>query len=516
MRALLVSPCLLFCPILLAAPVPVGSRTAAPSAKQEWIPEALNYAQSLLSVVNQVSASYVREVDQVDLLEAALTGLYQAARQPVPSNLRAELKRLDDAERVNFLIRARHHLGSCAMLQNHRDLLESCRTMLRTLDPHSGVITLEDRKNQPWGDQPVGIGLELADNFGAGPLRVSKVHPGGSAQRAGMLPGDVITEIEADPVEGKTSAQATSLIQKHARAGAYPGWNLDIPPPGMPEAAPRPVRVTFARPGQKLRQITLEFQTGRPESVLGVIRRQKNTWDYLLDRKHKVAYVRITSLNRGTADELIHVLAGVAEEARGLILDLRWCPGGFLDEALNVSGLFLDEDRLITEIRGRKDTRKEYRNPQTRHYLSLPLVVLVNGETSGGAELVAAALQDHQRATIVGQRSRGKASVQTALYISLPGSGIKLTSGEFIRPSRKNLHRRSDSRRSDDWGVRPSPGLEFRISPDLNRHLHDAYDRLALRPGTSIKRLSLDDPTEDPQRQAALAAVLDRMRAARP
>jgi carboxyl-terminal processing protease len=192
---------------------------------------------------------------------------------------------------------------------------------------------------------------------------------------------------------------------------------------------------------------------------------------------------------------------------RGLILDLRWCPGGFLNEAVNVAHFFLKESMVAT-VKSREGREVEYKTPaMEEHAADLPLVVLVNGSTSGGAELIAAAIQDHQRGRIAGQRTLGKASVQTPIEL-VDDKKLKLTTGTFIRPSGKNLHRFPDSKTRDDWGVRPDDRLEYRISADMDRQLREWWQLQSIRPGSSREILPLDDPSADPPRQAALEALL--------
>jgi carboxyl-terminal processing protease len=148
-------------------------------------------------------------------------------------------------------------------------------------------------------------------------------------------------------------------------------------------------------------------------------------------------------------------------------------------------------------------------------FSTFPMIVLVNGETTGGGEMIAAVLQDNKRAYIFGQRTRGKGSVQkfvdlgpaTLMRYPLPSTSLKLTNGYLIRPNGKNLNRFPESKPRDDWGVRPDPGLEFRTSPLLSKKLHEWYDLQSLRPGTSSDSLPLDDPDADPLRQAALAKM---------
>src|SRR5262249_58837360 len=205
---------------------------------------------------------------------------FEAARQPAPANLAAELKRLtDEAALVAFLVKTREQLGPCEALAGHQALLASCRAMVASLDPYSALITEDDRKDQPWGDQPLGVGLELADNVGVGPLRVGKVHPGGPAQKAGIRPGDVIERIDGKAVGGLTSAQAAALVQREGTLMARVGFRSDVSLDGTLDAPPRPVKLRLARPGRAPWEVSLEHQTRRPESVLGVRRGDDNSWD---------------------------------------------------------------------------------------------------------------------------------------------------------------------------------------------------------------------------------------------
>ena len=163
--------------------------------------------------------------------------------------------------------------------------------------------------------------------------------------------------------------------------------------------------------------------------------------------------------------------------------------------------LFLGDVPVAT-IKSRNEEDIVYRGGGPSKLADLPLVVLVNGETSGGAELIAAALQDHGRARVVGQRTLGKGSVQRPLQVDLPGVPMKVTTGTFVRPSGKNLHRFPDSKATDDWGVKPD--VEFRVSPQFGRELKAWWLAQTLRPGPSMDRLPLDDLTNDAQLRAAV------------
>jgi carboxyl-terminal processing protease len=233
----------------------------------------------------------------------------------------------------------------------------------------------------------------------------------------------------------------------------------------------------------------------------------------MLDRERKIGYVRIASLEHGVADDVeAAVTALKAAGMRGLILDLRWSPGGFLTEAVLVARLFLKESPIAKVQSRLADQSQPYSAQSDGPFINFPLVVLVNGETMGGSELIVAALQDNKRALVVGQRTFGKASVQTLLSVAIPDTGLKLTSGSFVRPSGKALHRFPESKLSDDWGVRPEDKHAIPLTPDLSRQMRDWYLLQALRPSSCNDVLPLDDPETDVQQRAALRAVVDLLK----
>jgi carboxyl-terminal processing protease len=512
----------------LAAPGPQASPPCPDRRAQRA--EARRFATQLVTVIDQVVEHYIRPVSKEELTHAALVGLYQAARKPVPRDLRARARqaaglstglraRMVEAlssvspgeEPLEKLVqKAREEVGRAEALEGQNALLVCCRAFTRLLDPHSGIVTAQEQQRAMALDlEAEGFGLELCDMAPGRPTVVEVVQLGSSAQRAGLRPGDVLTHLDGKPIAQAPPSLWLALRNRRVVAEVPP-----IQGPELGKAAPEPVRAllaTYRRPGEAgSRQGVLLRERYRPETVLGTARRQDNRWRWWLDEKKKIAHVRLITLGRGSADELRGVLAGLkAQGMRGLLLDLRWCPGGYLNEAVEVADLFLGTCTVATvKSRNREDT--VYRSTDVNKLRDFPLVVLVNGDTSGGAELIAAALQDHKRAVVAGQRTLGKASVQTPLHLGMEGVGLKLTSGTFLRPSGKNLHRFPESTPGDDWGVRPDPGAEFRMSVELGRRLRDCWQWQSLRPGSSRERLPLDDPRADPQREAA-RAVLEKM-----
>jgi carboxyl-terminal processing protease len=282
----------------------------------------------------------------------------------------------------------------------------------------------------------------------------------------------------------------------------------------VPTVAVQNPDITVRAPGKsEPRTFKLERAEYRPETVFGVRRREGGAWDHMIDPERKIGYIRVGALEHGTAEDVQQALTRLmADQMRGVILDLRWSPGGFLNEAIWIARLFLQKGVIATVESRRAQDEQVYKADADGAFLDMPVIVLVNSETMGGAELIAAALEDNQRGVIAGQRSFGKGSVQTVLTLPYPEMGLKLTSGSFLRPSGKGLHRFPDNKHADDWGVRSEPGLEMRLSGDLSTQLREWYLIHALRPVQSDEALPLDDPEKDPQRQQALLAMRARVR----
>jgi carboxyl-terminal processing protease len=162
---------------------------------------------------------------------------------------------------------------------------------------------------------------------------------------------------------------------------------------------------------------------------------------------------------------------------RGLILDLRNNPGGLLRAAVEISDLFLTEG-VIVSTKGRNHKDEIYHAKPEGTLLSgpngdVPVAVLINKFSASASEIVAAALQDHKRAVIVGERSYGKGSVQNIILMENDTSALKLTTASYWRPSGKNIHRFPDKKDfeaakidPDEWGVKPNEGMEVKMKDD--------------------------------------------------
>jgi carboxyl-terminal processing protease len=540
---------------LVAGPAPSRDDTSSvPPAKREAIKkEARDYALNLLTNVGLIRGQYVRELSQEDLLEAAIGGLYDAAQSPRPSELRSRLtppKKTDPVPKVTnppkpetpppaalpglpglpppssgptqapWLVERiaaiRESLGNPESLRDGRDMLASLRGITRILDPYSVIMTAEEQQRAEVHEQNTGTGLALAEGADVWPLVIRAVVPGSPAQKAGLRPGDAITHIDDREAKGLTSDQAVQRIN-----GGSEGRDMILTAkpvaPSVRDTEAASVKLTVRpRDGGEPRTITVARESFSAETVLGVTRNPDNSWDYWIDRKNRIAHVRISTFASGTDEELRAVVERLDEGKGlgGLILDLRWTPGGYLNSALGCAGVFLKNSE-VARAKSRSEEDRVY-NSVTRveAFTRFPIVVLVNSDTVGGAEMIAAALQDHKRAVVVGERTRGKGSIQNYLGVASEGTPLtlKLTVATFSRPSGKALNRFVNSKPSDDWGVRPDEKSECIVSPALSRQLREWWDEQTLRPGSSNKALPLDDPENDPQRQAALSALLRRMK----
>jgi len=205
----------------------------------------------------------------------------------------------------------------------------------------------------------------------------------------------------------------------------------------------------------KVRNVTLVRSQIKIVSVKGWSRAPAGGWDYYIDREARVGYVRMTAFGPNTVDELDEAVHGMidGDGLNGLILDLRYNPGGRLDTAVDVCNRFLDRGTIVSTT---QKTLLGQRWSQSADgadtYPAFPVIVLINKGSASASEIVSGALQDHGRALIVGERSFGKGSVQNLYPIGGDAAYLKLTTQYYMLPGGRIIHRRPDAER---WGVEP-------------------------------------------------------------
>jgi carboxyl-terminal processing protease len=300
--------------------------------------------------------------------------------------------------------------------------------------------------NQEFG----GIGIEVAPDPTTNRPQVISPIAGSPAYKAGILAGDIITKIDGQPTRGMKYADAAARIR---------GPIGDT------------VQLTIERTGQAnpIDLPPIRREMINVDSVLGDTRNANGGWNFLLPGESKIGYVRITSFGQHTLGELKAALEQLKSQGmQGLILDLRDNPGGLLrPAAVGVCDLFLPEGKHIVSTRGRNgQIQQQYEAGGGTKFLDFPLVVLMNRYSASASEIVAACLQDDGRATVVGERSYGKGTVQNIIPLEGNQGELKLTTAEYLRPSGHNINRRPDAKDTDEWGVMPSPGGEVKTSKD--------------------------------------------------
>jgi carboxyl-terminal processing protease len=272
--------------------------------------------------------------------------------------------------------------------------------------------------------------------------------PDTPAIKAGIQAGDVITGIDGKSTVGISIDQAVHTIM-----GA----------PGTP------VRLRIKRGDEWEKEFSLNRDVIKVGSIKGVRRNTTdNRWNFMLDDENKVGYVNITGFQEDTADDLKQALTSLeAQGVRGVILDLRFNPGGLLNAAVEISDMFL-QDGVIVSTRGRSIRSR----PQEWHAHSdtvlppnMPVVVLVNEYSASASEIFSGAMKDLHRALIVGHRSFGKGSVQNLLKMGSemrpdgnPEAMMKLTMAYYYLPNGESLHRKD---RSKNWGVDPDIAVDL-------------------------------------------------------
>jgi len=382
-----------------------------------------------------------------------------------------------------------------------RELFEGAlEGMVGKLDPYSEYIApshySEFRENleQEFG----GIGIVVGIDKDTKMLTVISPMVGTPAYERGILAGDTILKVNGESTEGFTSDDA----QRRLRGKRDTPVHLTV----LHKGATEPVEIDITR------QI-IEVPT-----VLGDTRQPDNKWDYFLEGHPGIGYVRITTFGEKTIDELKVALTWLAQhDARGLILDLRNDAGGLLSAANATCDMFLKKGDRIVSTRGRDGVEiKSYDASGNGTYQQLPMVVLVNQYTASASEIVAACLQDHKRAKIIGQRTWGKGSVQHVIPLEGGNSGLKLTIASFWRPSEQNIHRRRNATDKDIWGVMPNTGYEVKYNDtELAEVMRNRRDRDVVQRGgaappaqpTATESAAKSTPAKSQSEKAAPATV---------
>ncbi|MGY3452301.1 S41 family peptidase [Bradyrhizobium sp. USDA 4353] len=326
--------------------------------------------------------------------------------------------------------------------------------MVSSLDPHSRYMN-----DKSWRDMQEttsgefgGLGIEVTMEDGL--VKVVAPIDDTPASKAGILSGDLIAKIDGDAVQGLTLEQAVAKM----KGGVNTKTKLTI----IRKGKDAPLDVTLNREIIRVRPVRYHTEGG------------------------DIGYIRITSFNEQTTESLRKAIASISkdipqEKLAGYVVDLRNNPGGLLDQAVSVSSTFLSRGEVVS-TRGRNPEETQRFTARGGDLIKgKPLVVLINGGSASASEIVAGALHDHKRATLIGTRSFGKGSVQTIIPLGAGNGALALTTARYYTPSGRSIQAQ---------GIAPDIEVKQDVPDDLK-------DRTDIKGEASMRgHLSAADGTE--------------------
>lgn len=516
---------------------------AASTAKAVDERQVRMLAETLDRAAMMVRASLYQPVEEKVLIAGAIRQWYQAIDAPLPERIVQQLDRLPNTprDRVHLLMEIRRQLRDHPRLRGTQSLLVGLQGFTQATEGHCSVTWRRSGVMQAFSvELDFGVGLELEGWTGSRwtayqweralalrryppvgyigdvpapeqlsapihyPWRVRRVIPGSPAHFAGIQKGDVITHYRGIAL---TPENVSRLFQEWA----YAPMTFD-PVTGRPLSPA--CHLTIQRGRQRIELRIAAQEQYQAECVYGVRRDGDGSWDWWLDRPERIGYVRLGPLELHAPLQLRAALEELQQQrCRGLILDLRWCPGGYVQSAIEVASLFLPANTLLArmeypQVRVGPPASAELRELRTLPHPplcpQLPLVVLIGPETLGGGEMIAAALRDHNRCWLAGQRSAGRAALQTLIGLDVAELQLRVSTGLMFRPNGQPRHRYPDSQPADAWGLRPDPGWEIPLEAAARLELFRQLESFTLRLPSSREASPLDDPRSDSVRYTTL------------
>lgn len=364
--------------------------------------------------------------------------------------------------------------------------------MLSELDPYSMYVPPQQQeafdRMLEGSFKGVGIQLNVTDD---GKIEVVTPIDGSPAHKAGVQAGDVILKVNGEALEGLRMPE----IQK--KIGGPLGSE---------------VKLTVRHTTGEEAELSMTREEIVMPTVKGYGRNADNTWDYFVCEDPKVAYLRVTQFTPDTAQNFAAAMqAMMSQGMRGMILDLRFNPGGRLDQALQMLDLLVEHGTLlVTRGRNRPESRVEASSAGTLP--NFPMIVLVNEHSASASEIVAGSLQDNKRALVIGQRSYGKGSVQEVIPLDSRSGELKLTVQYYYLPSGRLVHRKKDA---TDWGVQPQivvpmdNATERKVFDEMsNRELFRRPVKTTTKPTTQTAAVPSTQPMADVQLQRAVDTMM--------
>ncbi len=355
--------------------------------------------------------------------------------------------------------------------------------MVASLDPHSQYFDKKSFKEFREGTSGrfVGVGIEISQEDGL--VKVVSPIEGSPAYRAGLKPGDLITKIDDTAVKGLSLSEAVKRMRG--------------------EPSTKVMLTIYRKEETRTFPVTITREEIKTQSVKGKVVEPGYAW------------VRLSQFQERTVDDFVRKIEEIYKQEpnlKGMVLDLRNDPGGLLDAAVAVSAAFLPENVTVVSTNGQLAESKFTYRASPEFYMrrsgadplrrlpaalkTVPLVVLVNEGSASASEIVAGALQDHKRATVLGSQTFGKGSVQTVRQLG-PDTGLKLTTARYYTPNGKSIQAR---------GIVPDvlvdETAEGNVLAALRTREADLDKHLGSGQGSEVKNPAMEKAREEARKRA--------------
>ncbi len=364
--------------------------------------------------------------------------------------------------------------------------------MLEQLDPFSVYVPPdreEDFDRMLTGNFK-GVGIKI-DQHPDGAIEIVTPVDGSPAAASGIEPGDILLKVNGEVLE---NIRLIDLMKK------------------ISGPIDSKVSLTVRHPDGQEATYTLTRKEVETPTVKGYQRKPNNQWDYYLCDDPKIAYIQLTQFTGESYRDLRAIFEQLLKDGmKGAILDLRFNPGGQLDQAEQIINMLVDKGQTIVTTRGRN--RPEQRriadgenSLQPEGERKFPLIVMVNEHSASAAEIVSGSLMDNKRAVVLGERTYGKGSVQEVIPLDEKGGELKLTVAYYYLPSGRLVHRRKDA---TDWGVQPQIHVPMDIAKQEQVLIDQEQQEVFKRPRPKATTSSATTrPLQDTQLQAAIDTML--------
>jgi carboxyl-terminal processing protease len=362
--------------------------------------------------------------------------------------------------------------------------------MLEQLDPFSVYVppAREEDFDHMLNGTFKGVGIRL-DQHPDGTVEIVTPVDGSPAEKAGIQPGDILLAVDDHVLDKIRLMDLIKMI------GGKIGTQ---------------VKLTVRHPDGSVVPYTLTREEVREPNVKGYQRNPDNSWDYFICDDPKIAYVQLKQFTGDSYPELRKVFEQViAAGMKGMILDLRFNPGGQLDQAEQIINMLIPKGQTILTTKGRARPEQKRISDGQNILPNFPMIVMVNEHSASAAEIVSGSLMDNKRAVVLGERTYGKGSVQEVIPLDEQGGELKLTVAYYYLPSGRLVHKKPGA---TDWGVQPQIYVPMDIATQekvlKKQEEQETFRRALPKTSTHPSSQAIAQPVEDVQLQAAINTML--------